>query len=242
MWLPHILHTNFPIQTMTVYMRTEEGQLAAYSADSVLPRKLRSLLKVIDGKTSLEVYSHTLHAFGDVKGVLRSLDLAGLIRPMSQLPAGAPRAAEASGSNSGNSGNSGGHSKSWANSQQQNTLQISRTSANSQFRPSQTTHGPNTTASFMNTRSAHDSQMAYGDPAASFARSQALARAIDSMSNFVLTNAPEHSFLILKELEQITQLEQLAVTLGGYEQLISHLGAPAQEHLGLIKGLLRDYM
>jgi hypothetical protein len=84
--------------------------------------------------------------------------------------------------------------------------------------------------------------MAYSDPAASFARSQALANAIDSMSNFVLTNAPEHSFLILKELDQITQLEQLAVTLGGYEQLISHLGAVAQEHLGQIKSLLHQHM
>lgn len=225
---------------MTVYMRTEEGQLAAYSADSVLPRKLRSLLKVIDGKTSLDVYGQTLHAFGDVKGVLRSLDLAGLIRPMSQLPPGATRAEAPSAASSGV--NSSGHSKPWGNSQQPDTLQISRPPVNSQFRPSQAAFGPNTTASFMNTRSAQESQMAYTDPAANFARSQALARAIDSMSNFVLTNAPEHSFVILKELDQISQLEQLAVTLGGYEQLIGHLGVPAQEHLGLIKGLLRDYM
>ncbi len=229
---------------MTVYKRTEEGQLAAYSPDSVLPRKLRSLLKVIDGKTSLDVYGETLHAFGDVKGVLRSLDLAGLITPMSQLPPGASRSAVAnSGSSSGNnSGNSGGHSKPWKNTQQQETLQISRPSGNSQFRPSQSAYGPSTTASFMNTRSAQDSQMAYSDPAANFVRSQALARAIDTMSNFVLTNAPEHSYTILKELDQITQLEQLAVTLGGYEQLISHLGALAQDHLGQIKGLLRQYM
>jgi hypothetical protein len=233
---------------MTVYMRTEEGQLAAYSADSVLPRKLRSLLKVIDGKTSLDVYSQTLHAFGDVKGVLRSLDLAGLIMPMSQLPPGAARTASASSGasinsvNSGNSGNSGGQSRPWSNSQQQDTLQISRPMGNSQFMPSQSAYGPNTTVAFMNTRSAQESQMAYSDPAASFARSQALARAIDSMSNFVLTNAPEHSFMILKELDQITQLEQLAVTLGGYEQLISHLGAVAQDHLGQIKGLLRQHM
>lgn len=221
-------------------MRTEEGQLAAYSADSVLPRKLRSLLKVIDGKTSLDVYGQTLHAFGDVKGVLRSLDLAGLIRPMSQLPPGVARA-EAPSSSSGGA-NSSGHSKPWGNSQLPDTLQITRPPVNSQFRPSQAAYGPNTTASFMNTRSAQESQMAYSDPAANFARSQALARAIDSMSNFVLTNAPEHSFVILKELDQISQLEQLAVTLGGYEQLICHLGVPAQEHLGLIKGLLRDYM
>lgn len=221
---------------MTVYMRTEEGQLAAYSADSVLPRKLRSLLKVIDGKTTLDVYTQTLHAFGDVQGVLRSLDLAGLLQPMSQLPPGAARAQAQPTNKSG-----GSDSTVWG-ATQQDPMHISRPHASSQFRNSNTSQGPVTQASFMNTRSASDSQQAYSDPAMSFARSQALARAIDSMSNFVLTNAPEHSFLILKELDQITQLEQLAVTLGGYEQLISHLGAPAQEHLGMIKGLLRQYL
>jgi hypothetical protein len=69
---------------MTIYTRTEEGQLAAYSPSSVLPRKLRSLLKVIDGKTPVSVYNDSLKAFGDVEGVLTSLEMAGLIRPIAQ--------------------------------------------------------------------------------------------------------------------------------------------------------------
>ncbi len=216
---------------MTVYMRTEEGQLAAYSPDSVLPRKLRSLLKVIDGKTTLEVYAKSLHAFGDVHGVLKSLDMAGLIRPMSQLPPGAARTAPES-TSTGNS------TPPWAPSERPSRA----TSTGSFFRPSRRVDAPVTQAAFMPTRTASNSVQDYTDPAQNFARSQALARAIDSMSNFVLTHAPEHSFMVLKELDQITQLDQLTVTLGGYEQLIGHVGAPAQEHIALIKNLLREHM
>lgn len=197
---------------MTVYVRTEEGQLAAYSSDSALPRKLRALLKVIDGKTSLDVYTSSLKAFGDVQGVLKSLDIAGLIRPMSQLPVGRPKP---------------------------EAQELSTASRSSMFK-STMQNTPDTQASYMHTRSA-DSAMAR-DSNAEFARAQALARAVDSMSNFVLTYTPQYSFMVLKELEQMTQLEQVAVTLGGYEQLVKHVGAPAQEHLNYVKNLLREYM
>jgi hypothetical protein len=197
---------------MTVYVRTEEGQLAAYSRDSALPRKLRALLKVIDGKTSLDVYTNSLKAFGDVQGVLKSLDMAGLIRPMSQLPPGTPKP---------------------------EAQELSAMSRSSMFK-STMQNTPDTQASYMHTRNA-DSMMAR-DPNAEFARAQALARAVDAMSNFVLTYTPQYSFMVLKELEQMTQLEQVAVTLGGYEQLVKHVGAPAQEHLAFVKNLLREYM
>ena len=65
---------------MTLYARTPEGQVAAYSPDSALPRKLKSLLKLVDGKTELEVLVQSLQAFGDVRGVLQSLHAAGLLR------------------------------------------------------------------------------------------------------------------------------------------------------------------
>ncbi len=217
---------------MTVYVRTEEGQLAAYSADSALPRKLRSLLKVIDGNTPLDVYINSLRAFGDVQGVLKSLDMAGLIRPMSQLPPGAARAQPEQSS-------SGGASTTWGNTAAQ-TTQAARSGIKGIFKGA-AKGSTDTQASYMQTRNA-ENMMSRNDPAAGLERSQALARAVDSMSNFVLAYAPEHSFMVLKELEQLTNLEQLAVTLGGYEQLIKHLGAPAQEHLNLIKALLRDHL
>ncbi len=209
---------------MTVYVRTEEGQLAAYSPDSALPRKLRSLLKVIDGKTSVDVYVNSLRAFGDVRGVLKSLDMAGLIRPMSQLPTG---------NKPGMDPNATG---AYPSTQWSETRTSQGTAyASTQF-PTSASSGPQTQATYMPTRSAYENP----DPSANYNRSRALGQAVDTMSHFILTNAPEQSFVILKELESLTNLEQLAVILGGYEQLIAHLGAPAQEHLLAVKQLLRE--
>jgi hypothetical protein len=211
---------------MTTYVRTEEGQLAAYSPGSVLPRKLRSLLKVIDGKTQASVYSDSLRAFGDVQGVLTSLEMAGLIRPVSQtmnLEAALAAAANASVPSNMVWGDTG-------------TQRTHPSDSQTHSRPM--ARGPSTQASYTST----DNAAIANSPVDNAARSLALASAVDTMSIFVLTHAPEHSFLVLKELESLTNLEQLAVTLGGYEQLISHLGPVGQEHLLLIKQILRDNM
>lgn len=67
---------------MTLYGRTPEGQVAAYSPESALPRKLKSLLKLVDGKTELGMLVQCLQTFGDVRGVLQSLHAAGLLNVM----------------------------------------------------------------------------------------------------------------------------------------------------------------
>jgi hypothetical protein len=208
-------------QTMIIYTRTEEGQLAAYSPGSVLPRKLRSLLKVIDGKTPVGVYNESLKAFGDVEGVLTSLQMAGLIRPVAQTLSslGAVVSSDTAPAAS---------TMVWGNTDtRQPSVPASRTFDNSGLKGQSTQVGfsPSNTSIAMQ---------------GNLARSQALGRAVDLMSNFVLTYAPEQSFLVLKELEELTDLEQLAVTLGGYEMLMAHLGTVAQEHLLLIKQILRE--
>jgi hypothetical protein len=204
---------------MTIYARTEEGQLAAYSPGSVLPRKLRSLLKVIDGKTPVSIYNNSLKAFGDVEGVLSSLQMAGLIRAISQSQGYADEfAGAAAAPMSTNAG--------WGSTGSQ------ASGRESQFFGNSVPLGAQIQAGF----SASNAMTAEK----SVVRSQALAHAVDLMSNFVLTYAPEQSFMVLKELEELTDLEQLAVTLGGYEMLIAHLGAVAQEHLLLVKQILRD--
>ncbi len=192
---------------MIVYTRTDEGQLAAYGTASVLPRKLRSLLKVIDGKTPASVYNDSLKAFGDVEGVLTSLQMAGLIRAMGQMPAN-PNEQKASVDVPETAGNT------WGN-----------------------TSGLQAQAASMSVNFAHTNTTAIAHSAGG---SQSLGRAVDLMSNFVLTYAPEQAFLVLKELEDLTDMEQLAVTLGGYEMLIAHVGPLAQEHILLIKQILKE--
>jgi hypothetical protein len=72
---------------MTIYSRTIRGHAAALNADSALPRKLRTLLIAIDGKTTTDTYVNTLSAFGDVEALLQSLFEAGFI----ELQGGAAR-------------------------------------------------------------------------------------------------------------------------------------------------------
>jgi hypothetical protein len=54
---------------MNIYTRTEKGNLAMRSEQDTIPRKLRSVLTVIDGKTPRSVYVNLLKNFGDV-GIL----------------------------------------------------------------------------------------------------------------------------------------------------------------------------
>lgn len=75
---------------MTVYERTPDGQWAAYSAESPLPRKLKTLLKAINGKVTDDVYVKNLSSFGDVGELLLSLVQAGLIADAAQRDSRVP--------------------------------------------------------------------------------------------------------------------------------------------------------
>jgi hypothetical protein len=83
-----------------VYERTPDGQWAAYNAESPLPRKLRILLKTINGRVTEDEYAKSLSAFGDVRELLRSLAQSGLIvdaarRDLPGVAAGSAAAAAA---------------------------------------------------------------------------------------------------------------------------------------------------
>lgn len=208
-----------------VYARTHEGQEAAYSAQSALPRKLKSILKVIDGKTRTQMFEQNLRSFGDVKSILRSLEMAGLIHSVSddsrQIRFNADmnevdrqRLKTAS------------NNMDWASTRNP----LDRASQRSDF--------SNENYSQPFSANMPDSLML----AAEQKKTEALAGILDAMSHFVLTHAPEQSFQILKEIEEISSLEILAATLGGYEQMISHLGEESAQHMRQIKSTLRDHL
>jgi hypothetical protein len=78
---------------MKVYKRTSEGQWAAFDEHSPLPRKLKILLKAINGKVAEDVYVQNLGSFGDVRALLSSLEQAGLIADRGQRARTSPAAA-----------------------------------------------------------------------------------------------------------------------------------------------------
>jgi hypothetical protein len=202
------------------YARTSEGQAAAYDQTSAMPRKLRSLLKVIDGKTSNEVFFNSLKAFGDVQGLLSSLHRAGLIE-LTKVDAPVD-AVEAD------------------SSLMSKAKYSPVVSASEEFAPTQTAHSevfshqhtqPNT-RSATTSGSAQDLQN----------RQQDLQLLVQDMSSFVLAYAPEQAFTVLSELEQTSSMEQMAVLLGGYELIIRHVGEPAKIHLKHIGAVLGKWL
>lgn len=85
-------------QAMTIYTKTSAGLEAIKNQQTNLPRRLRTLLICIDGKSSLQTYINNLTSFGDVAALMESLREAGLIEVLGQThsratvspPAGPP--------------------------------------------------------------------------------------------------------------------------------------------------------
>jgi hypothetical protein len=195
---------------MTVYAQTEEGHRAAFNPDSALPRKLRSFLVLVDGKTPSSVFASQLSAFGDVEGVLQSLHHAGLIYPQPSQPADFAATSPLT-----------------AISPFKTSAQEPPGALKANVARAWEPLGPETHTFYMQTRQ----EEAASDPATHAARSKALANAVALMTEFVAAQEPEHADELLQECQQLISLEQLAVTLGGYEQRIAHLGVPAHGHL-----------
>jgi hypothetical protein len=208
-----------------VYSRTQEGQEAAYSAQSALPRKLKSILKVIDGKTRTQIFEQNLSSFGDVKAILRSLEMAGLIHFVSE------------------------DSKQVHLNLDLNEVdrqQLKAASSNAEWtatrHPMEVSRHPTNWSGQNNSQPFSVNMGASIAPETQHKNAEVLAGILDAMSHFVLTHAPEQSFQVLKEIEEISSLEVLAATLGGYEQMISHLGEEGVQHLRHIKSTLRDHL
>jgi hypothetical protein len=208
---------------MTVYVRTDRGQEAAYKPDSVLPRKLRSILKLIDGKTTLQMLVQNLQSFGDIRAILDSLTDDGLIRA---LPDGAQHV----------------RVNMHASDAERQRLMASTNAAD--WLPTRSPYAEHSQAApsavgerhgWQNPSLTDTQALAVDDEKAA-----ALKAVTDNMAGFVLTHMPEQSFSLLKEIEDITSMELLAVTLGGYEQMVSHLGAASAEHIKVIKRVLHD--
>jgi hypothetical protein len=199
------------------YVRTAEGQAAAYNATSAMPRKLRSLLKVIDGKTSNAVFANSLKAFGDVQGLLVSLQKAGLI----ELTNVTDVVSEPS---------SPGAASRFAKKP------VAQFAEPDGFAPTQSTH-THAVSTYELSKSAPDikAQSQQG-------REQDLQLLVQDMSSFVLAYVPQEAFGVLSELEQTTSIEQMAVLLGGYELLVKPVGEPATIHLRHVRTILGKWL
>lgn len=217
---------------MAIFVRTEEGQEAAYSPQSALPRKLKSILKVIDGRTTVDAFEKNLSSFGDVRAILQSLDMAGLIKQVESGGAVPSLNAEPTLTAAV------APSKSFLAPRHVPPARSNDAGLGAWTQPRAPAMEASNSISMESWQASELATQAM--PAARQMQSPALQSVVDSMSNFVLTYLPDQSFQILKEIEEITSLELLAVTLGGYEQMVAVVGEPSVQHLKAIKQVLRD--
>ena len=214
---------------MPVYTRTAAGNEAALNPNSAMPRKLRTLLISIDGRTRLGTYVNSLSSFGDVEALIQSLLQAGLIQATSpqfgvpdepaELPDNMSTKMPHPSWRSTDAGNTSWHGTqppvddlvSWSKFQQPPGA------AHTRYTPPITS-----TAS-----------------TASTAQYQ-LRNAISSMSDFVTQHMPMESLELVLTLEGLTSVEQVIGSLKGYQSLVEHLGQPARDHLAKLRTLLAN--
>ena len=225
---------------MTIYARTILGNEVALTADSPLPRKLRTLLIAIDGRTSLDVYIKSLSSFGDVEALMESLLQAGLIEV---IPSRGPvqkdavdKAAETFFAKQ--------QRVAWSDTDSTggSTLQKSGlASKQSRFSMQDPVDDVQSWSKFQ--QSPGSAPARYTPPSAGSSGSTSIAQyqlrnAISLMSDFVTQHMPMESLELVLTLEGLTSVEQVISSLKGYQSLIEHVGQPAREHLASLRTLL----
>lgn len=225
---------------MNLYKRTQSGNAAALDPKSPLPRKLRTLLISVDGRTRENIYVSTLSSFGDVSALLDSLLQQGLIElvrqdddPNSTRPSRLEwQATDVSVTERLNSATQPA-------SQLESAFQLAGlrnsnvpsddVSSWDRFQPDPRFNSAVSTASAAPVIRA-------GAPPSS-AQYQ-LRNAVSLMSDFVTTHLPNESLEIVLTLESLTSVEQVIASLKGYQAMIAPTGAMAHRHLEELRDLL----
>ena len=221
---------------MNLYKRTAAGNTAALDAKSPLPRKLRTLLISVDGRTRQSTYVKTLSSFGDVAALLDALMQQGYI----ELIAADSDTATVKTSRSDwqatdspiterlDPANSAPHAldSAFKLAGLRNTDILSDdVSSWDRFQPQPLATG--TTA---------PTAMRAGAPPSS-AQHQ-LRSAISLMSDCVSTHLPADALEIVLTLEGLDSVEQVIASLKGYQAMIAPTGSAATRHLEALRELL----
>lgn len=224
---------------MTVYIRTTAGNEAALNPESALPRKLRTLLISIDGRTLLSTYVSSLSSFGDVDALIESLLRAGLIAESKPLKTtDNPWHPKNLGSTLGDAGSARGKADTKA---EWSTTDAGATSWRVPFtRTRSLGNEPVDDLASWSKFQQPDTLQKFKSPGnlPSNAAHYQLRNAVSLMSDFVSKHMPSKALELVLTLEGLTSAEQVIASLRGYESLISHVGDPALRHLVELRKVL----
>lgn len=228
---------------MNLYKRTAAGNAAALDSKSPLPRKLRTLLISVDGRTRQSTYVTTLSSFGDVAALLDSLQQQGYIELIQvddrDVPAKSGRVEWAATDvpTTEHQGPSDTKPDPLASAFElagirASTAMSDDVSSWDRFQPE---------PRLLSTPSASSVGFATpvvraGSPPSS-AQYQ-LRSAVSLMSDFVTTHMPADSLEIVLTLEGLSSVEQVIASLKGYQAMIAPSGSAATRHLEELRALL----
>lgn len=243
---------------MIIYVRTAAGNEAALNHNSALPRKLRTLLIAIDGRTRAGTYVNSLSSFGDVDALLGSLREAGLIEAVASP--GSLSVIDVA-----NAQMFPDQSASWRHTDADRAAftepppapagALARFGnvfrrADSQpavpgtddlaswstFKPPAPVSPPVPSAGRQAAQAGYYA-LSSAAGSASTAHYQ-LRNAISLMSDFVTNHLPADSLEIVLALEGLGSVEQVLASLKGYEALVVPVGEPAHRHLAELRAVL----
>lgn len=193
---------------MTLYARTALGTATMLTHRADLPRRMRTLLIAIDGRTDSASFVRTLSSFGDVLSLLESLRLAGYIeeRMANGLPYRTNREVSKSSPETclPKSGTSEVSSSVGHHTQQ---------TRSSQYLP------------------ADGAPFAASDSDRSLVAQTQLKAAVNLMSDFVTQHLTSQALEIVIELERLSSVEELMQSLSSYEQLIRFASDKSRQHM-----------
>ncbi len=224
---------------MHVYKRTASGNSAALDPNSALPRKLRTLLISIDGRTRLSTYVSSLSSFGDVASLIDSLLQAGLIEIVEpQRTAGddwSEKGQNIAASDSGSFDPQTDPKAAWR------ATDVGTTAWRSSSPPHRSQYStPVDDLASWSKFQQQPSPQAFIVPGAQSVTTAhyQLRNAVSLMSDFVSQHLPMESLELVLTLEGLTSVEQVVASLQGYESLISHLGDTARRHMLELRAVL----
>lgn len=200
---------------MTIYARTALGTAAVSNNNTDFPRKLRTLLIAVDGRTDSASFARNLSSFGDVLALLDSLKLAGYIEdsarptPLSKVPAERAK------------------TKPFIPSSD-------FTGNGARYAEERRTHFHSRPAY----QPASGNTFNWPDDEKSRIEATQLKQAVGLISDFVTEHLSAQALEIVIELERLSSVNVLIQSLSGYEHLVKSVGDPGERHLRQLRTIL----
>jgi hypothetical protein len=210
---------------MTILIRTPRGDDALRSPDAQLPRRTKSLLIAIDGKSDSSLYIANLSSFGDVAAMLETLIDNGLVQALQPV---AERAVPSDARPS--------QISTWFLTTAQHAGDFENWTETYAI-PLEPSEDPFAEAWNMGELLPARVPAASDDDLDSTAQQQ-VRKAVLLMHNFIATHFAKQATELLPVIDKLTSVERIARSLKDYEALVAPAGKAATRHLADLRATL----